>query len=45
MDFIIAGITCFSPGWELTHGFTGALPVAFMKPLSGSGARGLMIDP
>ena len=24
--------------------FTGALPVAFMKPLSGSGARGLMID-
>lgn len=24
--------------------FTAALPVAFMKPLSGSGARGLMID-
>ncbi len=24
--------------------FTGALPVAFMKPLSGSGARGLMIE-
>lgn len=24
--------------------FTGALPTAFMKPLSGSGARGMMVD-
>jgi len=24
--------------------FTGALPTALMKPLSGSGARGMMID-
>jgi len=24
--------------------FTGALPTALMKPLSGSGARGMMVD-
>ena len=24
--------------------FVGALPTAFMKPLSGSGSRGLMVD-
>jgi spore maturation protein SpmA len=44
MDFIINGISDFF-GWiGLDTQFTGALPVAFMKPLSGSGARGLMID-
>ena len=44
MDFIIAGITHFFAWIGLDTRFTGALPVAFMKPLSGSGARGLMID-
>ncbi len=44
MDFIIAGITEFFEWLGLDTRFTGALPVAFMKPLSGSGARGLMID-
>jgi spore maturation protein SpmB len=44
MDFIISGITAFFSWLGLDTRFTGALPVAFMKPLSGSGARGLMVD-
>ncbi len=44
MNFIIAGVTHFFAWLGLDTRFTGALPVAFMKPLSGSGARGLMID-
>jgi spore maturation protein SpmB len=44
MDFIIAGITGFFAWLGIDTRFTGALPVAFMKPLSGSGARGLMVD-
>jgi spore maturation protein SpmA len=44
MDFIINGIASFFAWIGVDTQFTGALPVAFMKPLSGSGARGLMID-
>ena len=44
MDFLIAGITSFFAWLGFDTKFTGALPVAFMKPLSGSGARGLMVD-
>jgi spore maturation protein SpmA len=44
MDFIISGITRFFAWLGIDTQFTAALPVAFMKPLSGSGARGLMID-
>jgi spore maturation protein SpmA len=44
MDFIIAGITKLFTWIGVDTQFTKALPVAFMKPLSGSGARGLMID-
>jgi spore maturation protein SpmA len=44
MDFIIDGITKFFSWLGVDTQFTGALPVAFMKPLSGSGARGLMVD-
>ncbi|MBA4321514.1 MAG: hypothetical protein C0408_01725 [Odoribacter sp.] len=44
MDFIISGITAFFAWIGVDTQFTKALPVAFMKPLSGSGARGLMID-
>jgi spore maturation protein SpmA len=44
MDFMIAGIAKFFSLIGVDTQFTGALPVAFMKPLSGSGARGLMID-
>lgn len=44
MDFLIDGIAW---GVALVGGdteFVGALPTALMKPLSGSGARGLMVD-
>jgi len=44
MDFIITGITNLFAWMGIDTQFTGALPVAFMKPLSGTGARGLMID-
>jgi len=44
MDFIIDGIAKFFAWLGVDTQFTGALPVAFMKPLSGSGARGLMVD-
>jgi len=44
MDFLISGITGFFNWIGVDTEFTGALPVAFMKPLSGSGARGLMVD-
>ena len=44
MDMLIDGI-----GWCVTAcggntDFVGALPTALMKPLSGSGARGMMVD-
>lgn len=44
MDVLIAGIVwCIDIcGWN--SDFVAALPTAIMKPLSGSGARGLMID-
>jgi len=44
MDFVISGIEQLFAWLGVDTEFTGALPVAFMKPLSGSGARGLMID-
>jgi len=44
MDFVVTGFDKFFSWIGLDTRFTGALPVAFMKPLSGSGARGLMID-
>ena len=44
LDFIIKGIAQFFAWIGVDTRFTEALPVAFMKPLSGSGARGLMID-
>ena len=44
MDFIVSGFDVFFAWLGFDTRFTGALPVAFMKPLSGSGARGLMID-
>ena len=44
MDFMIKGIAFFFNWLGVDTEFVGALPVALMKPLSGSGARGLMID-
>lgn len=44
MDFLIQGISGLIEQCGIDSDFTGALPTALMKPLSGSGARGLMID-
>lgn len=44
MDILIGGVKNVfdSFGWDSE--FVNALPTALMKPLSGSGARGLMVD-
>ena len=44
MDFMIHGIGHFFAWFGMNTDFVPSLPTAFMKPLSGSGARGLMID-
>lgn len=44
MDFLIAGITRGVEALGINSDFVGALPTALMKPLSGSGARGMMVD-
>ena len=44
MDAIIGGIGYIVESVGLDSGFVGALPTALMKPLSGSGARGMMVD-
>jgi spore maturation protein SpmA len=43
-DFLIRGIGSFFALFGFDTRFVDALPVAFMKPLSGSGARGLMVE-
>lgn len=44
MDFIIEGVETLVKACGLDTNFVAALPTALMKPLSGSGARGLMVD-
>ena len=44
MDMLIDGISWVVKQCGLNTDFVGALPTAFMKPLSGSGARGLMLE-
>ena len=44
MDFLIQGISSLIDWCGIDNQFVGALPTALMKPLSGSGARGLMVD-
>lgn len=44
MTFLIQGIASIFALMGLNTAFVDVLPVAFMKPLSGSGARGMMID-
>lgn len=44
MDMIIAGIKWTVGVLGGNTDFVGALPTALMKPLSGSGARGMMVD-
>lgn len=44
MDVLMSGIERMVEGMGFNSDFVAALPTALMKPLSGSGARGLMID-
>ena len=44
MDYLIDGLKTIIAFSGVNTDFTDALPVALMKPLSGSGARALMID-
>ena len=44
MDMLMRGIALVVSLFGCDTDFVGALPVAIMKPLSGSGARGLMVD-
>lgn len=44
MDLLIGGVAWCVKALGLNADFVPALPTAFMKPLSGSGARGLMLE-
>lgn len=44
MDFVIGGIRTGVEAVGLNADFVGGLPTILMKPLSGSGARGMMLD-
>ncbi len=44
MDAFTGGIAWCVEKCGMDSGFVGALPTALMKPLSGGGARGMMID-
>lgn len=44
MDYLVDGMAFLFTSMGLDTQFVEALPVAFMKPLSGSGARGLMVE-
>jgi spore maturation protein SpmA len=44
LDYLITGMHWFVASCGIDTSFVEALPTVFMKPLSGSGARGMMID-
>ena len=44
MDWFVSGFTWVFQHLGINTDFTPALPTALMKPLSGSGARGMMVD-
>ncbi len=44
MEWLVAGLTRTLELTGVSTDFTPALPTAIMKPLSGSGARGMMVD-
>lgn len=44
MDALIEGVRAGISALEIDAEWVGALPTALMKPLSGSGARGMMVD-
>lgn len=44
MDLLVSGVKWTVAACGGNTDFVGALPTALMKPLSGSGARGMMVD-
>lgn len=44
MDYVIYAVEKFFTFFGINTEFVSALPTAIMKPLSGSGARGMMVD-
>ena len=44
MDMLINGLAWCIDALGINSDFIGALPTALMKPLSGGGARGMMVD-
>jgi spore maturation protein SpmA len=44
LDYLVAGLGRMFAALGLPADFIPALPTALMKPLSGSGARGMMVD-
>ncbi len=44
LDYLVQGVSACFAWLGFDTRFVEALPVAFMKPLSGSGARGLMVE-
>ncbi len=44
LNFIVSGFNWFFTALGINTDFTPALPTALMKPISGSGARAMMID-
>ncbi len=44
MDYLIAGFSFAFEAMHINTDFIEALPTALMKPLSGTGARGMMIE-
>jgi spore maturation protein SpmA len=44
LNFVVSGFTWLFTQLGMNTDFTPALPTALMKPISGSGARGMMID-
>ena len=44
MDMLIDGLAWCVDALGINSDFIGALPTALMKPLSGGGARGMMVD-
>ncbi len=44
MDFLLKGMAAFFEWMGMDTRFVDAMPTAIMKPLSGSGARGMMLD-
>ena len=44
LDYLLSGVTAVINCLHIDTAFIPALPTAFLKPLSGSGARAMMID-